>query len=292
MATVIEAAHNLAFSLIANSIRDVYLERLELFRAIVERREELGYGAVAAAIAARRRRARTRGDDCTRERAGDAAAGGARVRAHGEGGTGFAVIAPREASILAALADAAAAPEPPLPPVAATDAAAAFDAWLAAAPRRNRLGLRAGLLALERASGRRRFRSLDRAGRIAVLRRLQRSRLPLVSQLAEALRAAAVVSYHGDARVMAALGYDAEARVREVRAGRARALGAAAGSDPAGRSRGSTPMASLTGSRTLRADVCVIGAGAGGAVGREGARRGAARAWSCSRRAATTPPGR
>ena len=37
----------------------------------------------------------------------------------------FAVIRPREASILAALADAAAAPEPPLPPVAATDAAPA-----------------------------------------------------------------------------------------------------------------------------------------------------------------------
>ena len=51
MATVIEAARNLAFSLIANSIRDVYLERLELFRAIVERREELGYAAVASAIA-------------------------------------------------------------------------------------------------------------------------------------------------------------------------------------------------------------------------------------------------
>ena len=52
MATVIEAAGNLAFSLIANSIRDVYLEHLDLFRAIVERREELDYAAVAAAIAA------------------------------------------------------------------------------------------------------------------------------------------------------------------------------------------------------------------------------------------------
>src|SRR5215218_1761347 len=34
MATVIEAAGNVAFSLIANSIRDVYLQRLELFRAV------------------------------------------------------------------------------------------------------------------------------------------------------------------------------------------------------------------------------------------------------------------
>jgi GntR family transcriptional repressor for pyruvate dehydrogenase complex len=52
MATAIEAAGNLAFSLIANSIRDVYLQSLELFRAIVTRRDELDYAAVAAAIAA------------------------------------------------------------------------------------------------------------------------------------------------------------------------------------------------------------------------------------------------
>jgi DNA-binding FadR family transcriptional regulator len=50
MATVIEAAGNLAFSLIANSIRDVYLQRLDLFRPIVGAREELRYEAVAAAI--------------------------------------------------------------------------------------------------------------------------------------------------------------------------------------------------------------------------------------------------
>ena len=53
MGTVIEAAGNLALSLIANSIRDVYLQRLELFRAIVARRDELGYAAVASAIAER-----------------------------------------------------------------------------------------------------------------------------------------------------------------------------------------------------------------------------------------------
>jgi GntR family transcriptional regulator, transcriptional repressor for pyruvate dehydrogenase complex len=53
IATVIEAARNLAFSLIANSIRDVYLQRLDLFRPIVERPAELGYDAVAAAIDAR-----------------------------------------------------------------------------------------------------------------------------------------------------------------------------------------------------------------------------------------------
>jgi GntR family transcriptional regulator, transcriptional repressor for pyruvate dehydrogenase complex len=53
MATVIEAAGNLVFSLIANSIRDVYLARLDVFRAMVTRRRELGYTAVAAAIAER-----------------------------------------------------------------------------------------------------------------------------------------------------------------------------------------------------------------------------------------------
>jgi GntR family transcriptional repressor for pyruvate dehydrogenase complex len=63
MATVIEAARNLAFSLIANSIRDVYLQRLELFRPIVDGRDDLAYAAVAAAIeerdAARARAAMT-----------------------------------------------------------------------------------------------------------------------------------------------------------------------------------------------------------------------------------------
>jgi choline dehydrogenase-like flavoprotein len=178
------------------------------------------------------------------------------------GAAPFAVISPREASILAALADAAAAPEPPLPPVGATDAAAAFDSWLAAAPPRNRVVLRLALLALERGSGWRRFRARDRAGRLRALRRLQRSRLPLVPQLAEALRAAAILSYHGDARVMAAVGYDAAARVREVRAART----ATGLTPPRAGSDGFLDLVELAGTRALRADVCVIGAGAGGAV--------------------------
>jgi GntR family transcriptional regulator, transcriptional repressor for pyruvate dehydrogenase complex len=52
MATVVDAAENVAFSLIANSIRDVYLESLERFRAIVTGRDELDYAAVADAITA------------------------------------------------------------------------------------------------------------------------------------------------------------------------------------------------------------------------------------------------
>jgi len=189
---------------------------------------------------------------------------GARGAPGGRAGGPFAVITPREASIFAALADAAAAPEPPLPPVAATDAAAAFDAWLAAGPARNRRVLRLALLALERACGRRRFRTLDRAGRLRVLERLRHSRVPLFPQLADALRSAALVSYHGDARVMAALGYDAAARVAEVRA--RRAATAADGAARPGDEDGFVHAAELAGCRTLRADVCVIGSGAGGAV--------------------------
>jgi len=52
--TVLDAADNLVFTLILNSIRGVYLAHLERFRAVVERREELVplYRRIAAAIAA------------------------------------------------------------------------------------------------------------------------------------------------------------------------------------------------------------------------------------------------
>jgi hypothetical protein len=97
-----------------------------------------------------------------------------------------------EARAAAALVDAVAAPEPPLPAVAETDAVAAFATWLAYAPRPNRVLLRATLLALAAAGLPRR----DRAGRLALLRRLGHS------PLAEALRATAAVSYYGDAGVL------------------------------------------------------------------------------------------
>ena len=81
---------------------------------------------------------------------------------------------------------------------------------------------------------------------------------------------------------MAALGYDAEARVaRAARARRgdaARRRGARAATADARRRRRTRADAAR--------DVVVIGTGAGGARRREGARRGAARASSCSRRAA------
>lgn len=53
----------------------------------------------------------------------------------------------RERARVARYVHEAVAPAPPLPPVAGTDAVAAFAAQLAAAPRLNRLGVRALLLA-------------------------------------------------------------------------------------------------------------------------------------------------
>lgn len=71
------------------------------------------------------------------------------------------------------------APAPPLPPVAETDAEAAFEAWMARAPRLNRFAAR------------------------AALRSPVRPR-----QAEEALRAAAAISYYGDPAVSRLLGYD------------------------------------------------------------------------------------
>jgi len=103
----------------------------------------------------------------------------------------------RESRAVAALVDAVAAPEPPLPPVRATDSVASFARWLAYAPQPNRAALRATLLALAAA----RFAHRSRAGRLALLRRLGHS------PLAEGLRATAAVSYYGDAGVLRALGH-------------------------------------------------------------------------------------
>jgi hypothetical protein len=119
------------------------------------------------------------------------------------------VLSPREASIFACVAETLLAPAPPLPPVRETDAVAAFDTWLARAPRSNRLALRAVLLALELAPrltpARARWRRLPRADRLALLDRVAATTAG--RGLVEALRAAAAVSYYGDAGVSALLGY-------------------------------------------------------------------------------------
>ena len=103
----------------------------------------------------------------------------------------------REARAVAALVDAVAAPEPPLPPVADTDAVASFATWIAYAPQPNRALLHAALGTLALA----RFARRDRAGKLALLRRLGHT------PLAEGLRATAAVSYYGDAGVLRALGH-------------------------------------------------------------------------------------
>jgi hypothetical protein len=129
-------------------------------------------------------------------------------------------IGAREASIFACLCDAVVAPRPPLPPVRATDAAAAFDAGLARAPRLNRLALRAALLALEVAplalGFGARLRRLAPPQRAAALARLDRC--APVAPLLRALRGMAHLSYYGDLRVLNVLGYDPEAIVARAAA--------------------------------------------------------------------------
>jgi hypothetical protein len=127
------------------------------------------------------------------------------------------VLSGREAAIFACLADTVAMPAPPLPPVAATDAVAGFDAWLAAAPALQRVAQRGALLAL----GLARLRRRTPARREALLGSLGRSRVPGVAVLLEALRAAAAGCYYGDPEVMRMLGYDAAERVSRSRALRA-----------------------------------------------------------------------
>jgi hypothetical protein len=122
---------------------------------------------------------------------------------------GRRVLSPREASIFACVADTLLAPAPPLPPIHATDAVPAFDAWLARAPRPNRLALRAVLLGLEIAPrftrAQTRWRRLAPPARLALLDRLGARRGG--TAIVEALRAAAAVSYYGDAEVSKLLGY-------------------------------------------------------------------------------------
>jgi hypothetical protein len=110
----------------------------------------------------------------------------------------------READIFAAVVDAVVDPEPPLPPVAETDAVAAFDRWLAAAPPLNRAALRALLYAMERVTGEgARLRALPRPARLRALARW--------GGAGEALRSAAAGCYWGDAGALRAIGADVSA---------------------------------------------------------------------------------
>lgn len=83
-----------------------------------------------------------------------------------------------------AVVDAVCAPEPPLPPVHETDAAEAFDRWMATAPVANRAGARAALMVYA-------------AIGFARWERERRARWT-----PEPLRAAAGLSYYGDHEVL------------------------------------------------------------------------------------------
>ena len=98
----------------------------------------------------------------------------------------------REETLFGRLVEEVVRPGGPLPPVDRTDALAAFDAWLRAAPRLNRLVLRGALHA---------------RGRPAAL--------------GDVLRRVAAYCYFGDAGVMRRLGYDASAVVHRAAAIRA-----------------------------------------------------------------------
>lgn len=135
----------------------------------------------------------------------------------------LAVISGREASMFACLADVVVAPVAPLPPIAETDAAQAFDVQLAAAPALNRAGLRVALHLLELAplavGAGHRLRRLTPAARTAAVAELDRN--PLLAPLMKVMRSVAHLSYYGDLRVMGLLGYDPELVVARARALRA-----------------------------------------------------------------------
>jgi hypothetical protein len=115
---------------------------------------------------------------------------------------------------LEALIDAIVAPPPSLPPVAETDALDAFHAYLTSSPPAVRVGFRAALVLLEPApfvlGFQRPWCQLGRARRVQLLDRLASTKLaPLIA----ALRMVCAICYHGDERVLAALGYDPSERV-------------------------------------------------------------------------------
>jgi hypothetical protein len=131
------------------------------------------------------------------------------------------VLTPREASIFACVTDTVVAPAPYLPPVSHTDAAEAFDDWLARAPRVNAIAMRAMVVAVELAPlatrQRRRLRRLTTQQRAAFLQGLEGSKAPPLRQLTKALKSMAYLCYYGDDGILNRLGYDPDANVRRGR---------------------------------------------------------------------------
>lgn len=132
------------------------------------------------------------------------------------------VLSRREADVVRALLDTTVSPADLLPAPSGTDAIAAIDRMLAAAPWPNRAGLRLLLWLVElgpRAAGfGGRLRQLDASRRAAWLDRLERSPL---AQPVDALLSLVKFAYYGDPGVMRDLGYDADAVVARGRALRA-----------------------------------------------------------------------
>ena len=191
----------------------------------------------------------------------------------------LATLSPREASIFACVCDTVVAPEPLLPPVRETDAVQFLDRWLAAAPRLNRIGLRALLYAAGARSA--------RARRPAQAARAERARARGHAREARAARGELrdLVEAGGGHRLPRLLRRrrdHAAARLRR----RTRTSSGRAGCGPRRGARERPPPAAaytdgsgmfvpeververgsrIGGERLLRADVCVIGTGAGGA---------------------------
>jgi hypothetical protein len=130
-------------------------------------------------------------------------------------------ISPREASIFACVADTAVAPEPVLPAVRDTDAAFFFDDWMTLSPRLFESGMRALLYAIELAplafGFRHRLRRLPVEQRAEVLRRLEKSPVIQVRQVAKLVKSIAFLAYYGDDQVLLRCGYDADANLRRGR---------------------------------------------------------------------------
>ncbi len=129
-------------------------------------------------------------------------------------------ITSREASIFAAAADALLAPDPKLPAVRDTATVTGFDRWLFHSPPLNRAGVRAALYLLELAPlarHGRRFRELDREGRLDFLMPAGRKRSAWGASLVNLLQMLVAATYYADDAVAGQLGYDADARVTRGR---------------------------------------------------------------------------
>jgi hypothetical protein len=131
----------------------------------------------------------------------------------------------REAAVFASLADAYCAPAPGGPAVHETDAVAFVDRLAADSRRLNRAVFRLLLRAIDLAPLVRgyhmRFTRLSPQRRAAFVNGLDNSRWQLVVILSKLLKTLALMSYYGDADVLRAAGYDAEAVVARGQAARA-----------------------------------------------------------------------